>query len=45
MMFRGVSPEVQDTIQRRIFKNTIDRYDQHVIYALSETVVEENVIH
>lgn len=45
MMFHGVSPGVQDTIQRRMFKNTIGRYDQHVIHALMKTVVEENVIH
>jgi response regulator RpfG family c-di-GMP phosphodiesterase len=44
MMFREVSPEVQDTIQRRMFKNTIGRYDQHVVYALMKTVVEENVL-
>jgi response regulator RpfG family c-di-GMP phosphodiesterase len=45
IMFRGFSPEVQDTIQRRMFKNTIGRYDQNVINALMKTVVEENIIH
>ena len=45
MMFRGFSPEIQDTIQRRMFKNVIGRYDQQVINALMKTVVEENIVH
>ena len=45
MMFRGFSPEIQDTIQRRMFKNVIGRYDQRVIDALMKTAVEENIIH
>ncbi|MDG2071597.1 MAG: hypothetical protein P8J55_07720 [Pseudomonadales bacterium] len=45
MMFRGFSPEIQDMIQRRMFKNVIGRYDQRVIDALMKIVVEENVIH
>ena len=45
MMFRGFSPEIQYTIQRRMFKNIIGRYDQQVISALMKTIVEENIIH
>ena len=45
MMFRGTNPETQNTIQRRMLKNSIGRYDAQVIAALMHTIVAENVIH
>lgn len=45
IMYRGITPEIQDTIQRRMLKNAIGRYDPQVIEALMYSIVEENILH
>ncbi len=45
LAYHGGDAIRQDTIQRRMMKNTIGRYDPKVLNALMLTIAEENVSH
>ncbi len=45
LMYKGGDPARIDTIQRRMAKNTIGRYDPSVLEALTQTIYDERVLH
>ena len=45
LMYKGGDAAKQDTIQRRMMKNTIGRYDPAVLEVLMQTVAGERVLH
>lgn len=45
LMYRGNDPVNQDTIERRMMKNTIGRYDPAILDPLMRTIAAENFFH
>ena len=45
IMYRGSDRQIEDSIQRRMFKNTVDRYHPKAIEALMLSIASDHVVH